>query len=301
MAAFYAGQPHYGVPETLTLYGVLGGTPRYHALIDPARPPAEEIVDLLLRPQSPLASEVQFLLGSQQIRDPAPYNAVLGAVASGTTQFGQILNDTGVERGSLPRLLRTLADLGWLRKELPFGETGDRRALYRVADPFLAFWYRFVSPLASALQFSDPQRVYEERIAPHLSSYLGWHVFEEICHQWLQRHAQARLGLTIEEAGRYWSRDGQVEIDVMARLAGGTFLFGECKWSGHTPVGLGVYNGLLAKVAQLPRAEQTREAHLVLFSVGGFSPDLATLAANAENRLHLVGPQDLLTDHAGLS
>ena len=293
-AQFYAGHRHYGLPETLMMYGILGGTPRYHALISPAQPMAREVVDTLLRPQSPLENEVRFLLGSQQIREPAPYNAILGAIASGTLQYGEILNATGVEQGSFARYLRVLAELGWIRRELPFGEASDKRALYQVADPFLAFWYRFAVPLASELQFSDPMRVYAERIAPLLPDYMGWHVFEEICHQWLQRHARARLGLAIREMGRYWSRNGQLEIDVMAKMESDAYLYGECKWSGGRPVGMGVYNALLGKVARLPREEMRRTATFVLFSTGGFAPELEVIAANAENRLHLVGPADLL-------
>ena len=293
-AQFYAGHPRYGLAETLMMYGILGGTPRYHALVNPAQPMAREVVDTLLRPQSPLENEVRFLLGSQQIREPAPYNAILGAIASGTIQYGEILNATGVEPGSFARYLRVLAELGWIRRELPFGETSDRRALYRVADPFLAFWYRFAVPFASELQFSDPMRVYEERIAPHLPSYMGWHVFEEICQQWLQRHARERLGLAIREMGRYWSRDGQVEIDIMARLESDTYLYGECRWSGNRPVGLSVYNALQGKVARLPREEMRQAPAFVLFSTGGFAPELEVMAANAENCLHLVGPADLL-------
>lgn len=294
VAQFYAGHRHYGLAETLMMYGIFGGTPRYHALVNPAQPMAQEVVDTLLRPQSPLENEVRFLLGSQQIREPAPYNAILGAIASGTLQYGEILNTTGVEQGSFARYLRVLAELGWIRRELPFGEASDRRALYRVADPFLAFWYRFAVPLASELQFSDPMRVYEERIAPLLPNYMGWHVFEEVCHQWLQRHARERLGPAIREMGRYWSRDGQVEIDVMAKLDTDAYLYGECKWSGNRPIGLGVYNALQGKVARLPREEMRRDASFVLFSTGGFAPELEVMAANAENRLHLVGPSDFL-------
>jgi AAA+ ATPase superfamily predicted ATPase len=299
VAQFYAGRRHYGLSEVLMMYGILGGTPRYHALVDPAQPMAREVVDALLRPQSPLENEVRFLLGSQQIREPAPYNAILGAVASGTLQYGEILNATGVEPGSFARYLRVLIELGWLRRELSFGETSDRRALYQVADPFLAFWYRFAVPLASELQFSDPRRVYEERIAPHLPNYMGRHVFEEICHQWLQRHARERLGLALRDAGRYWSRDGQVEIDVMAKLDSSAYLYGECKWSGSRAVGLGVYNALQGKVARLPREEMQRDASFVLFSTGGFAPELEAMAANPENRLHLVGPSDFLAAEGG--
>jgi len=74
----------------------------------------------------------------------------------------------------------------------------------------------------------------------------------------------------------------------------GNYLYGECKWSQDRPVGLSVYSDLRAKVAQLPREAQRREASFVLFSVGGFSPDLETLAADPTSRLHLVKGSDLL-------
>jgi AAA+ ATPase superfamily predicted ATPase len=295
IAAFYQDSPHYGVSETLMMYGVLGGAPRYHALIDTRQSMRDEIVDTLLRPQSTLENEVHFLLGSQQIRDPAPYNSVLGAVAGGATQFGQLLNETGIERGSLPHILRTLITLGWMTREFPFGETSERRALYRIADPFLSFWYRYIAPLASALQFAAPQQIYDDRIAPYLSDYMGWHVFEEICMQWLRRHAYDRLGLLIQDAARYWSRDSQLEINIMARTDKG-YLYGECKWSGGRPVGMDVYNTLQRKVASLPREDQRTGAYFVLFSTGGFTPDLHIVAANPANHLFLTGPDQLLPD-----
>jgi len=161
VACFYEGSPHYSVKEKLLKYGVFGGTPRYHALVGPSRPPSEEIITLLMQPPATLENEVQFLLGSEQIRDPAPYNAILGAIAGGETRFNGIQQLIGVERGTLSFSLRTLLNPGWIRRELPFDENSERRAIYRVADPFLSFWYRFVASLASNLQFSDPAAVYQ--------------------------------------------------------------------------------------------------------------------------------------------
>ncbi|WP_026443227.1 hypothetical protein [Pseudacidobacterium ailaaui] len=94
------------------MYGVFGGTPRYHALVDPSRPPAEEIVTLLMQPRAILENEVRFLLGSEQIRDPAPYNAILAAIAGGETKFNGIQQLIGVERGALSKPLRSLLETG---------------------------------------------------------------------------------------------------------------------------------------------------------------------------------------------
>jgi hypothetical protein len=104
--------------------------------------------------------------------------------------------------------LRTLLDVGWIRRELPFGEGSERRVLYRVADPFLTFWYRLVVQLASPLQFSDPRTVY----AAHVAS------------------------ATVRRMARYWSRDGRTEIDLMAELDNDIFLFGDRRhWRKQLP------------------------------------------------------------------
>ena len=293
-AAFYASSPRYNVADTLLMYGVFGGTPRYHALVDTSHPPDEEIVSLLMEPRGILENEVRFLLGSEQIRDPAPYNAILAAVAAGETKFNRIQQLIGVGRGALSSSLRTLVELGWIRRELPFGERSERRAIYRVADPFLTFWYRFVAPLASALQFSDPATVYRERVAPRLSDYMGWSVFEEICGQWLQRHAKRRFGLGIRRMARYWSRDGRIEIDLLAELDDGSFLFGECKWHPGGTTGFGELAALQAKVASLPEMAWRDRPSYILFTVGDFAPELLQLAADPAQRIFLVDANDLL-------
>jgi AAA+ ATPase superfamily predicted ATPase len=294
VACFYANSPHYGVVEKLLMYGVFGGTPRYHALVDPSRPPAEEIVTLLMQPRAILENEVRFLLGSEQIRDPAPYNAILAAIAGGETKFNRIQQLIDVERGALSKSLRTLLEVGWIRRELPFGERSDRRALYRVADPFLAFWYRFVAPLSSELQFSDPSAVYASRVAPYMADYMGWSVFEEICGQWLQRHAKERLGLTIRQMARYWSRDNRTEIDLMAELDDGTFLFGECKWRTERVTRLSDLSALQSKVASLPEERWRDKPSYILFALGGFSPELLQLAADPAERLYLAAEPDMI-------
>lgn len=293
-ACFYESSPLYGVVEKLLMFGVFGGTPRYHALVDITRPPEEEIVTLLMQQRAILENEVRFLLGSEQIRDPAPYNAILAVIASGETKFNRMQQLVGLERGALSSSLRSLMDLGWIRREFPFGENSDRRAIYRISDPFLTFWYRFLAPLASDLQFSDPRAVYAAKVAPRLAEYMGWNVFEKICGQWLERYALKRMGLSIRKMARYWSRDGKTEIDLMAELDNGEFLFCECKWRPNQPMRLRDLVGLQAKVVNLPEASWRNRPHYALFTVGEFGADLQQLAKDPEERLWLVGGKDLL-------
>jgi uncharacterized protein len=144
------------------------------------------------------------------------------------------------------------------------------------------------------LQFADPTAVYAAQVAPRLSEYMGWSVFEEICGQWLQRNAQQRLGLNVRQMARYWSRDGRTEIDLMAELDDGTFLLGECKWRTESVTRLNDLSVLQAKVASLPEARWRNKPNYILFALGGFSPELLQLAADPAERLYLVTDTDML-------
>ncbi len=287
VAAFYEGMEDYGPRERLLMYGALGGTPRYHGEVERGLRWDEQIVDLLLRPGAPFEGEARALLASEQIRDPAPYNAILGAVAQGRTRNSEIQGATGLGSAALTYPLATLQELEWLRKERSFGEASDRRAIYRLTDPFLTFWYRFGAPLASALRFEDPTVVFRERIEPHLDDYMGWSVFEDVCAQWLRRRGRSDLGLDVRDAGRYWTRDGRMEIDQVAKLGDGGHLFGECKWSARSQVGVDVYVKLRTKVAGLPNEGWKENAQYALYSLAGFSDELRAIAST-ESGVHLI-------------
>ena len=78
------------------------------------------------------------------------------------------------------------------------------------------------------------------------------------------------------------------------RLGSGSFLLGECKWAQDSTVGTDVYGALLGKVAQLPDAGMRDRPRYVLFSGGGFTPELEALAADPAASLQFVGCAELL-------
>jgi AAA+ ATPase superfamily predicted ATPase len=172
VASFYQGGLSYGAVEKLLMYGALGGTPRYHGEADPQLPWDEQIVDLLFRQGAPFENEARSLLASEQVRDPAPYNAILAAIAAGKTKHSEIASATGLPATAIAHPLNTLIELEWVRKERSFGETSDRRSIYRLSDPFLQFWYRFGAPLASAFRFEDTMDVFRRFVEPHLDDYM---------------------------------------------------------------------------------------------------------------------------------
>lgn len=119
-----------------------------------ASPSLANIEERLLNPGSYLYLEPQFLL-REELQEPRNYFAILQAIAQGRTRLNEIAQDVGMERGACSRYLATLQDLRLVERRLPVTERQpekSRRGLYRLRDPFLAFWFRFVAPHLSLLE-----------------------------------------------------------------------------------------------------------------------------------------------------
>ena len=132
---------------------------------------------------------------------------------------------------SLARPLAQLCDLGYIRRDVPFGENQKRtrHALYRLNDPFLRFFFRFVLPHESSLAQGITREAMESWRRD--SSQLLSVCWEELCRTavpWM-----AGWDVPYGAAAAWWRNgDKQAEVDIVAvSLDRKSLLLGECKWS----------------------------------------------------------------------
>ena len=223
-------------PEDMALiYGIVGGTPQYLLQMDEQISVEENIKNTFLNPSSSIFEEPENLL-KQEVREPALYNAIITAVASGASHMAEISTKVGEETSVCTRYLKNLVGLGIVRKETPYGEKESRKSLYVIADNMFRFWYRFIPDNNSIISRGAADLAYQ-RIAPHLSDYMG-KVFEDICMQYLwKRLLDGKSQVLFSDLGRWWGNDpksrSQTEIDIMGEQDKTTALFGECKWTNE--------------------------------------------------------------------
>jgi hypothetical protein len=280
----------YSVRDKLIAYGIYGGSGRYLAEIDPSVPLGVNVATQLLNPSGIFHREGETLIRQERdIRDLSGYNAVLAAIAAGATDWSEIVNQSHIESKSLSGYLARLQQLGWVLQELPFGED-RRRGIYRLADNILKFWYRYVFRYRSALQIARPADAWRQLVEPELSDYMGRFVLEDVVRQHVARFA-GRYGLPmVVGMGRWWSRSHDVEIDLVAELQDGSYLFGEVKW-GKSPMPLAELFRLQRKVDAVPHADWRAKPRYALFSVGDFDDRL--VAAATDEGVLLVGGEGL--------
>ncbi len=224
-------------PEQLvTYFATFGGTPYYLARIDSTISYEENVCRLMFDTAGILYEEPLMLL-RQELREPALYSSVLDAIAGGATSPKRIAEQSGVSHTSIAKYLETLNGLGIIVKERPLDSPHDsRKSIYRLEDPFFAYWYRFVSPNIGAIEAGAGEIVMHQLASGQaLQTYVGKQ-FERVCLQWIIRqNREGNLPFLATSFGTWWGPDPsireQVDIDVIAaNRTTKQALFGECKW-----------------------------------------------------------------------
>lgn len=211
----------------LDYYTCWGGVPRYWELAQPYGSRHRDAVDaLVLSPQGALHNEV-----NQQLHLELPpaitLRPILDAIALGAHRITEIAEQLHLPATSLPRGIRQLQDLGYIRREVPWGEdeTRSRKAQYHLSEPFLRLWFRAVAPHRGALRTATrPERL---RKLEQVWTQLRTEAWQEAC-----RLAIPHMELfdrTWYPAGRTWStRHSDWDI-VSSSVEEDTIILGECR------------------------------------------------------------------------
>lgn len=272
------------------IYGIVGGTPQYLLQMDDKLSIEENIKNTFLNPTSSLFEEPENLL-KQEVREPALYNAIITAIATGSTRMAEISTKVGAETSVCAAYLKNLLALGLVQKETPYGEKASRKSIYAIDDNMFRFWYRFVPENYSIISRGASDIAYK-RMEPHLSDYMG-KVFEEICKQYLWKLLlKGQSPVEFGELGRWWGTDpfthSQTEIDIMGEQDKNTALFGECKWTNER-----VDTGVLETLAKRGQLFHYGKIYMVLFAKRGFTKGCVDMA-NRMGNVMLVSYDDLV-------
>jgi len=208
-------------------YFLCGGIPYYLELFANTQSPLANVCRHLLTPNGALAREADFLL-REELREVENYYAVLTTIANGEPSPSKIAAAAGIKPASVAYYLNQLLELGYVERLVPLdsGPLKKRKARYRLADPLLRFWFRFVFPNMSRIARGPAKEVLMTHVHPQLESYWG-SCFEALCRNVLTERYDQAPGSTL--VGEYW--DASVQIDVVGRRETERQLdVGECKW-----------------------------------------------------------------------
>ena len=262
------------------IYGIVGGTPQYLLQMNDSLSVEENIKNTYLNPMSFLYEEPLNLL-KQEVREPAIYNAIITAVATGYSRMSEISTKVGESTTVCSGYLKNLISLGIIKKETPYGEKISKKSIYSIEDNMFRFWYRFVPDNASAIARGAENLVYK-RIESQLNDYMG-RVFEEICTQYLWKLLlKGKMPIEFVSLGRWWGNDPrkktQTEIDIMGEKDSDSAVFAECKWRNEN-----VDSDALETLVDRSGLFHYTKMHYFLFSKTGFTKGCVEKAGEMGN------------------
>lgn len=247
-------QPERAI-DAFDAYLVTGGLPLICEDWSPGEPLWEHLERVLADPSSALVVSAQLSLAAEL---PADTHArtVLEQIGHGETTFTKIAQRAGgITHAMLERSLTTMIGRRVVARDLPLSTRSLREPRYRVADPYLRFWLRYLGPNAAKLDRGRSDLVLAELRA----SFGAWRgkAIEPVVREALGSAAlAARLPGDASEVGGYWTRRNVPEIDLVGAdrptPAEAIAWVGTVKWREREPVTEAELRKLAADAALVP-------------------------------------------------
>lgn len=241
-------------------YAVWGGVPRYWELREHNASLDDALWHNILSVNGTLYEEPVKLF-QDDVKDVVKTSTIMSYIGNGANRLSEIASRCNEPATNLSRPLKKLIDLGFLERDVPFGtdEKSSKKSLYKISDPFMAFYYQFVVPNRSFIELGRRLPI-EQALDTHLSEYVSMQ-WERLCRDTVT--GNLINGILYSKAKRWWgtvlneeNKPEQVEFDVMAESLDKKFLLvGECKWTTQENGKL-LTAELLRKANLLPFAER---------------------------------------------
>lgn len=217
-------------------YSVWGGVPRYWELRESRSSLDDAMWHNILSVNGALYEE-PIKLFQDDVKDIVKTSTIMSYIGTGANRLSEIAGRCDEPATNLSRPLKKLIDLGFLEKDIPFGidEKNAKKSLYKIEDPFMAFYYQFVVPNRSFIELNRRLPI-EQALNTHFSEYVSMQ-WEKMCRDAVTGNLVN--GVVYGKAKRWWGsvlneakKAEQVEFDVVAESIDKKYLLvGECKWT----------------------------------------------------------------------
>ncbi len=284
MRSYFKNMPYR---DAVLTYSVLGGQTLLWRYFDANLSFKENVCKNLLDPGSFLYGEAMRLT-EKNLRETAVYHTILSEMARGANKLNDLYHITGFSRAKISVYLKTLIHHDFAYKVYSFGNAGREnvmKGVYKIADPLLDFYFRFVFPNESSLLQMPADKFYDIFISAGIQDYAGEY-FKKICREYVLRQEERGLfPFEIEEEGEWIGKEG--DIDIIAQSDVGDTALGMCIWQRQ------VTHADLEKLLYCAKKARLEGDIIYLFSTAGFDDWLQDAVLRPGTRLKLIGIDEL--------
>ena len=164
--------PNLSEEDNALIYGITGGVPHYINKLDVRDSVDEALMENLFDRSSYLYEEPANLL-KQELREPAIYNSIIEAIATGSSKFNEISQKIKEESSKCASYIKNLQEVRIINRLIPYGESlNSKRSIYILSDFFFRFWYKYVFANSTTLSLLGASK-YTDLIYNDISQVLG--------------------------------------------------------------------------------------------------------------------------------
>ncbi|RGI50078.1 MULTISPECIES: ATP-binding protein [unclassified Roseburia] len=279
--------PEYGTSQAVQVYGIIGGVPGYLTRWNSKKSIKENVCRHILSPDGFLFHEAENYI-SIELRELSVYNTILAALASGNNKLNDLFLKTGFSRAKISVYMKNLMAFDVVEKVVSFDTGGwenTKKGVYRIANTYVNFWFRFVYPHLSDLYMMAPEEFYDTYIEKDLDDYMNRY-FVKVCREYLTLlNRIGKLPIDIHRIGTWVGKKGN--IDIVAQNSVRESIVGICNWSEP-------YMTRLSGEALLDNLKQAKISakYLYMFSAQEFAEDLKQMAEE-DKRFVLIDMKEL--------
>ena len=281
----YFGNMSY--KDAVLTYSVLGGQTMLWRYFDGSLSFKENICKNLLSPGAYLYEEA-LRLTEYSLRETAVYHTLLAEMAKGINKLNDLYHVTGFSRAKISVYLKTLIHHDFVYKAYSFGNAGREnvmKGVYKIADPLIDFYFRFVFPNMSNLQRMPADKFYDMFISGGIQKYANEY-FKSVCREYVFRQEEkGLLPFEISEEGEWIGKEG--DIDIIVQSDTGDTATGFCAWQRV------ITHEDLQKLEYCAKKAKLDADLIYLFSTSGFDDWLLDAALKPGSKLRLIGIDEL--------
>ena len=263
--------------KCMDLYALLGGNIAFYNYFDINKSIKENIIKTFLNTDSVFRRAGNDVV-LEYLREVNVYGTILYCLANGHNKLNDIFIHTGFSRAKISVYLKNLMSLDTVEKVSSFDTPGNEntmKGVYRISNPIVNFWYKFVYPHESYLELMTPEKFYDTFINDNLPDFLK-DSLPLICKEYLNLlNKKHGLPIKVTKYGEWVGKAGT--IHYIGRDEHRNILAAYCAL-GNEPMNYSEFEWFdyCLKEARI------KADYIYLFSKSGFDEDLSEMLWDRE-------------------
>ena len=214
--------------KCMDFYALLGGNIAFYKYFDINKTLKENIIKTFLNSDSVFRRAGNDVV-LEYLREVNVYGTILYCLANGHNKLNDIFLHTGFSRAKISVYLKNLMSLDTVEKVSSFDTPGNEntmKGVYRISNPIVNFWYKFIYPHESYLELMSPEKFYDTFINDNIPDFLK-DSLPLICKEYLNLlNKKHGLPIKVSKSGEWVGKAGT--IHYIGRDAHGNILAAYC-------------------------------------------------------------------------